>query len=418
MKQLVRWTLAGLIAVVGGLGLAQNKKIVYLANDADPSAGRHGLFQKLVTECNTQTGAGITYEAQGIQQNDLRQKLQLLAASNSLPTVFPVDEPSFVAQLNKNGQVADLEEVFKKLGILDKVSPAALVLQKNIGGGKFLSLPLELNIEGIWYNKKLFAAQGIQVPLTWGQMMAAAEKFKAAGIQPFATAGAEKWPITRLINGYVARKLGPDTMARVAAGEQKVTDPAFIEAAKAIQDMNKKGYFGQGVNTIDYTTALNIFMADKAAMYYMGSWVLRDFNNPKNNVDVNNIGFFNFPAVAGGKGSINDWSINTGIGVVLNAKYDTAADPVLKCVLSNWGDRALAELGQISGFKVAKTPADLSPLTKATIQKLNSAKNGYLWFEGKMSAKAAAVSTDNAQLLLTGDITPENYVAELQKALP
>lgn len=411
-------TLVLAAAALFGVASAQSGKILYLANNADPTVGRHGLFQKMAQECIKQTGSGIAYEQQGLAQNDLRQKLQLLAASNNLPTIFPVDEPSFVGQLYKNGQVADLEEVFNKLGILNKITPAALVLQKNIGNGKFLSLPLELNIEGIWYNKKLFADQGIKVPLTWGQMMAAAEKFKAAGIQPFAAAGGEKWPVTRLINGYVARKLGPDTMARVAAGQQKVTDAAFIEAAKAIQDMNKKGYFGQGVNTIDYTTALNTFMAGKAAMFYMGSWALGDFNNPANKVDVNNIGFFNFPAVAGGKGSINDWSLNTGIGVVLNSKYDTAADPVLKCVLSSWGDRSLADMGAISGFKVAKTPANLSSLTKVTIQRLNSAKNGYLWFEGKMSAKAAAVATDNVQLLLTGDITPENYMADLQKALP
>lgn len=407
-----------LLGLSGLVALAQNNKITYLANDADPTSGRHGLFGRLAQECIKQTGAGITYEAQGIPQTDLRQKLQLLAASNSLPTIFPVDEPSFVAQLYKNGQVADLEEVFKKLGILDKVSPAALVLQKSIGGGKFLSLPLELNIEGFWYNKKLFAAQGLNVPVTWDQMMAAAEKFKAAGIQPFAASGDQKWPLTRLINGYVARKYGPDVMERVASGELKVTDAGFVEAAKAIQDMGKKGYFGQGVNTVDYQTALDTFMQGKAAMFYMGSWALRDFNDPKNKVDINNVGFFNFPVVRGGKGSINDWSINTGIGVVLNAKYDTAADPVLKCVLSNWGDRALAEMGQISGFKVTKTPANLSPLTKATLQKLNTAKSAYLWFEGKMSAKAAAVATDNVQLLVTGDMTPENYMAELQKALP
>jgi raffinose/stachyose/melibiose transport system substrate-binding protein len=409
--------MVGLLALFGLLALAQSKKIVYLAN-GDHTTGRHAQFEKMVAECNAQTGAGIAYEPQDIQQAELRQKLQLLAASNSLPTIFPVDEPSFVGQLHKNGQVADLEEVFKKLGILDKVSPAALVLQKNIGGGKFLSLPLELNIEGIWYNKKLFAAQGLKVPLTFDQMMAAAEKFKAAGIQPFAASGEQKWPLTRLLNGYVARKFGADAMARVAAGELKVTEPGFIEAARAIQDMGKKGYFGAGVNTIDYTTALQTFMSGKAAMFYMGSWALGDFNNPANKIDAETVGFFNFPVVRGGKGSINDWSLNTGIGVVLNAKYDASIEPVLKCVMNTWGDRSMAERGAISGFKVARLPAGLPALTKDTLQRLSTAKAGYLWFEGKMSAKAAAVATDNVQLLVTGDITPENYMAELQRALP
>jgi raffinose/stachyose/melibiose transport system substrate-binding protein len=361
----------------------------------------------------------VVYEYQNVPQQELNQKIQLLAASNNLPTVYPVGDPAVVQQLYKSGQALDLEEALKNLGVLDKVSPAALVLQKKIGGGKFLALPLELNIEGIWYNKKLFAAQRIAVPNTWAQMMAAAEKFKAAGVQPFSAAGGEKWPVTRLINGYVARKYGADAMERIANGKLKATDAGFVEAAAAIQDMNKKGYFGQGVNTIDYTTALNTFMTGKAAMFYMGSWTLRDFNDPKNKLDADTIGFFNVPTVAGGKGSRNDWSVNTGIGTVINAKtYNESVGGWLKYLVSNYGERSLADNGQISGFKVGKTPANLPALTKLTIDKLEAAKKGYLWFEGKMSPKASSVASDNVQLLLTGDMSPETYMAELQKVLP
>jgi raffinose/stachyose/melibiose transport system substrate-binding protein len=250
-------------------------------------------------------------------------------------------------------------------------------------------------------------------------MMAAAEKLKAAGIQPFAASGEQKWPLTRLINGYVARKYGADAMARVAKGDLKVTDAGFVEAAKAIQDMGKKGYFGAAVNTLDYGTAQDLFLQGKAGMFYMGSWALSSLNDPKQNkIGAENVGFFNFPTVPGGKGTRNEWSLNTGIATAINPKQnDEALGGWLKYVFANYGDRAMADNGQISGFKVNKLPANLPQLTKDTLKKLGAAKNAYLWFEAKLSPKASSVASDNVQLLVTGDMSPENYTAELQKAL-
>lgn len=216
--------------------------------------GFTGIIQKLAAEY-TKTNANVVFEYQNAPQADLEQKLQLLAASDSLPAIYNVDNPTQLSQLAEKGQAADIEDLFKKLGILDKLNPAAVNLQKSSTGGKLLGLPLELNIEGVWYNKKIFKDNGLREPTTWGAMMPAAEKLKAAGIQPFAASGEQKWPLTRLINGYVARKYGADAMARVAKGDLKVTDAGFIGAAKAIQDMGKKGYFGAAVNTLDYGTA-------------------------------------------------------------------------------------------------------------------------------------------------------------------
>ena len=127
---------------------------------------------------------------------------------------------------------------------------------------------------------------------------------------------------------------------------------------------------------------------------------------------------FNFPNVAGGKGSRNDWSMNNGIANIINQKQnDAALGDWLKAVTNNCGNRALADFGSISGFKVTKSPKNLPILTKLTQQRLNKAKNAYLWFEGKLSSKASSVATDNMQLLVTGDMTPETYMTELQAAL-
>ncbi|MEF2277339.1 extracellular solute-binding protein [Deinococcus sp. YIM 134068] len=403
--------------VVSTAGAQGNKNITYLTPQTQTEGYTATLLQ--LSQAYTRANPGVRVQYQNAPQTDLSQKLQLLAASGSLPTLFSIDQPSLLQQLNARGQVVDLEQTFKQLGIYNKLNPVAVQLNKKVAGGKLVSLPLELNIEGFWYNKQLFAQNGLKEPRTWDDLVKAADAFQKKGIQPFAASGEQKWPLTRLIGGYVARKYGPDVMDRVKAGTLKVTDAGFVEAVTAVQDLGKKGYFGRGVTTVDYQTAVDTFLQGKAAMFYMGSWVLANFNDrAQNKIGAQNIGFFNFPTVKGGKGTLADWSVNTGLGVAVNAKqYDAALGNWMKSVFSNYGDRALAEQGRITGFKVTKTPANVPALTRLVQQRLDTAKNGYLWFEGYFSPKATSVATDNVQPLVTGDLSPQDYLQQLQSAL-
>ena len=397
---------------------AQAKKTVVFLSGQNADVGYTRVIGELSAEYQKQHPS-FAYQYQDNTTN-MTQKLQLLAASGSLPTLYSIGEPSLLQQLAAKGSAADLEQTFKKLGVYNQLNPVAVDINKKLTGGKLIGLPLELNIEGFWYNKKLFAQNGVKEPRTWDDLLAAAEKFKQKGIQPFSASGDQKWPLTRLIGGYAARKYGADVMDRVRAGSLKLTDPGFVEAARVVQDMGKKGYFGAGVNTIDYDTAVNTFLTGKAAMFYMGSWELRSFNDKtKDKIGAENIGFFNTPLVKGGKGSLSDWSINTGLTVGVNQKQnDAALGDWMKYVFSNYGNRAMSDLGMLTGFKVTKTPANVPMLTSMTQQKLNGAKKGYLWFEGYFSPKATAISQDNVQPLVTGDLTPEDYMAQLQAALP
>ncbi|UQN09169.1 ABC transporter substrate-binding protein [Deinococcus sp. QL22] len=419
MNKTARFTTvtALLLSAVASPVLAQGNKTVVFLSGQNEDVGYTRIISELSREYQKRTPA-TTYQYQG-NTTEMTQKLQLLAASKNLPTLYSIGEPALLSQLASQGQAADLEATFKRLGIYNQLNPVAVELNKKLTGGKLLGLPLELNIEGFWYNKKLFANHGLKEPRTWDEMLAAAEKFKQKGVQPFSASGQQKWPLTRLIGGYVARKLGADAMDRVKAGTLKLTDPAFVEAARSVQQMGLKGYFGQGVNTIDYDTAVDTFLQGKAAMFYMGSWELRTFNDPaRNKIGVQNIGFFNTPLVRGGKGTLNDWSINTGLTVAVNqSQNDAALGNWMKYVFANYANRAMSDLGMLTGFKVTKMPANVPGLTTLTQQKLNTAKKGYLWFEAFFSAKGTAVSQDNVQPLVTGDLSPEAYLAQLQTAL-
>ncbi|SFL59646.1 carbohydrate ABC transporter substrate-binding protein, CUT1 family (TC 3.A.1.1.-) [Gracilibacillus orientalis] len=354
-----------------------------------------------------------------IEQNNILQQISLLAASNDLPELFKY-ESNQLGDLIDNGSVLNIEEAFNDLGIYEELNPAAVDLLEQLSSGRGLyALPVELNIEGFWYNKEIFDENGLEVPETWADLLTASDKLLEAGVQPFAVAGKERWPITRLINGYVIRYYGANAMEDVSNGDLSITDQGFVEAATTVQNMGQDGYFGQGVNTIDSDTALDTFLQGQAAMYYSGSWDVANFNNEdRNQIGIDNIGLFNTPLVEGGEGKLSDWSMNAGLTLSLSAdKYDEQMADWVKEAFTGYGDKAMKEMGMVSGFTVENMPEDVSPLTELTLDTIDSAENAALWFEGRFNADQKLVAEQNAQLLVNGDISPEEYLELLDEEL-
>jgi len=393
--------------------------ITYLSILA-PDTGFSKIIGELAVECQSEV-PNVTYELQNVGHDMLEQRLKQLAINNNLPTMFSNNAGAGLVELVDNGYVLNVKDTFTELGIYDKINPAAAALVSNVTQDiGVYALPLELNIEGFWYNKQLFADNNLNAPKTWDDMVAVAAVFQEKGIQPFAVAGKEGWPLTRLLVAYAVRKYGADAMIRVKNGELKVTDPGFVEAAQALKDLAKKGYLGVSPNTIDYGTALDQFLQGKAAMYFMGSWELRSFNDPeKALLGMDNIGFFNSPLVKDGVGTLDDFSINIGtVTSISKANYNETVGKWLKCVFSKYGDRAMTELGMITGFKVENPPKDLPSLTQFVLDQLDAAKNAYLPWESYFNPKASAVAGENVQLLISDDsYTAEQYMADLQKML-
>lgn len=357
-------------------------------------------------------------EMEVVQQTDLDQKLNVLAASNDLPDLFVSQSNSQLLQFVKAGQIADIDSSLPSAK--EALLPATVTGVNNIlGTDKLYALPTENNIEGIWYNKKIFQDNNIQVPTTLDELMVACQKLKDKGIQPMALAGKEKWPITRQIANIAMRKAGVNVIADANSGKVSYTDPAFVEAAKMLQEMGTKGYFGEGVTTIDYNVANDSFLNGKAAMYYMGSWATRDLNDDaKNTLGKDGVGFFSFPGVAGGKGSQEDYLMNFGTLMAFSKdKFDDQTADWAKYIASNFGDYSMNKLGNITGFKLNKTTGDIPVYTKLVTDEMKKVKNSGLWMEYNFDQKTSDLNQNNSQLLLLGKMTPEDYCKQLDDAV-
>jgi raffinose/stachyose/melibiose transport system substrate-binding protein len=369
--------------------------------------------------CKAEASA-MPISLQQTPSSNINQKVELLAGQNDLPFMYAADNSTIIpgGTYYKTGNVLDIAKALSQLGVSSDMTPVAESTIKQTFDGTVPSVPFQFNIEGLFYNKKIFAEHNISVPTTYGELLADAAKLKAAGVIPFSASGATGWTISRWIGILLFRELGPDAMLAIKDGKAKLTDPEYVKAAEQVAALGKAGYFSPGITSLDYNSAIAQFLTGKSAMMYMGTWLLAQINDPTQNKEGNNIGFMPFPAVAGGEGSIGQYPANAGSPNVINAKlYGKNGQAWLKCIAENYGSAALKDQGTFSGFKVNTPVPDLPPLTSDIQSIINKTQQSVLWFEAYFNQKANADAANNAAPLVTGQMSPQQYMSILQSDL-
>ena len=130
---------------------------------------------------------------------------QRLAAGNP-PDSFQGHAGAELRDYIKAGQVEPVDFIYKQAGF-GKVMPASLINQIRYNG-KLYSVPVNIHRANVlWYNPKTLKANGIAVPKSWAQFIAALEKAEAAGLIPLAMG--EQWTAQHLLETVMIGALGP-----------------------------------------------------------------------------------------------------------------------------------------------------------------------------------------------------------------
>ena len=106
-----------------------------------------------------------------------------------------------VMTLNANGTFGEFASAkifrdFQDDPSLDDVNPAYLKVIGALGAGgkgEVNGVPFAANASGLLYNEDLFAKHDVAVPKTFDELIAAAKKFKEAGVTPFYGMLADAW---------------------------------------------------------------------------------------------------------------------------------------------------------------------------------------------------------------------------------
>lgn len=227
------------------------------------------------------------------------------------------------------GQPAFLDEVVAA-GVLSELNPEDYKDYKFIEGslngftydGKLYGLPRNTDVQVIFYNQKMFADNGWEVPTTYDELLALADKITAAGIIPMAMDGGDGWPMAIYLTDVLYKLVGDEYSSIVskAIASGDFSDENLVKATQLLKDAADAGLFQNGYDTQDYGTAMNLFTNGQAAMFYMGSWETSMALNEDIPEEIRtNIRAFTMPMVEGGKGSATSIAAWNGGGYAISA---------------------------------------------------------------------------------------------------
>ena len=144
--------------------------------------------------------------------------------------------------------------------------------------GKVMAVPINLQTENwLWYSTEVFEKSGIaEVPKTWDELFAAADKMKAAGYIPMALGGGS-WADRFVFQKVLASVAGPDLYLRIFRDRDvsALEDPAVIEAIEVYGKL--RGTVDPGSASRKWNDATNLVITNQAGFQIMGDWAKGEF---------------------------------------------------------------------------------------------------------------------------------------------
>jgi raffinose/stachyose/melibiose transport system substrate-binding protein len=312
-KALTTLLMASSILGTAGLAIAQDKTITIESWRNDDLA----IWQeKLIPAFEAKNpGIKVVFAPSAPTEYNAALNAKLDAGSaGDLITCRPFDAS---LELYNKGHLANLAD----LPGMENFSDVAKSAWTTDDGAADFCVPMASVIHGFIYNADAFQQLGITVPATEEEFFAALEKIKADGTYiPMAMGTKDLWEAATM--GY--QNIGPNYWkgeeGRLALikGEQKLTDPAWVEPFATLAKW--KDYLGDGFEAQSYPDSQNLFTLGRAAIYPAGSWEIAPFRTQVQ--DAFKMGAFPPPVkAAGDECYISD---HNDIAIGLNSKSPNA----------------------------------------------------------------------------------------------
>ena len=272
----MRHSLRGLAVATGILALASSAQAqeikLWTLNFANDSANK--AFQSIIQQFE-KANPGVTVKVENRGTDEHKSALRVAAGSNQGPDIFfSWAGLGLGGEFIKAGLALPMDKYYSQYHWDDEFLPTALSFSKQYPGGRF-GVPYTLHGEALYYNKALFAKAGISAPpTTYDELVADADKLKAAGIPAITFGGTVNWHVMRIMDEILETECGAARHDDLM--NMKVSWADEPCATKAFQEFHKwtNNYFLKPFMGIDQAQSFNLFLAGRAAMMLEGDWLV------------------------------------------------------------------------------------------------------------------------------------------------
>ena len=143
--------------------------------------------------------------------------------------------------------------------------------------GDYVAVPVNVHrINWMWTNPDVFKQAGAEIPTTWDELDAAAQKIQAAGFIPIAWGG-QPWQEATVFEIIVAGVGGTDfyKQTMIDADVSALGSSTMVEVFETLRMV--LSYTDPGAPNRDWNLATSMVIKGEAAMQFMGDWALGEF---------------------------------------------------------------------------------------------------------------------------------------------
>jgi raffinose/stachyose/melibiose transport system substrate-binding protein len=285
--------------------------------------------------------------------------------------------------------------------------------------GEYYGVPWTWGAVGMFYNRALFEQAGLDPdapPQTWGEFLASVQTLKDAGITPISLGEGEKWP-GHFWWVYLALRLGGEEAFLSAYNrEGTFADEPFVQAGEYLAELTALEPFPEGFLALSHPESEGLFGNGEAAMMLMGQWAppaQAQYSASGEGIGVENLGFFNFPAIEGGAGNPGD-VLGGGDGIAVGANAPDEAIDFLKFLTSVESQRAGAEIFIVPVVSGAEDVLADNPIMGAILEARNGAPYFQLYYDQFLPPAVGSAVNDAVQTIFAGTATPEEAAQAIE----
>ncbi len=355
----------------------------------------------------------IVIEHDSAENEAYKTKIKTAIAANEAPDVFFAWGAGFVKPFVDAGKVLALDEYLKD-GTSDKMNPGSSTFFTF--NGKIYGLTAYQWVAALYVNKEMFEQNGIALPDTYENLLAAVKAFRAKGIAPITVGEKDRWPGMFWQNAFALRTAGAkasqDALAKTASFDQ----PAFVESAAKLKELVDAKAFIDGNMGLTYDEGNAAFLEGQVPMYYMGNWFAGNIQAPDSKIKDKVIAM-KFPSLTGGAGTTQEFlggSID-GFCVSSESKVKDQAVTLAKYFAEGMAIDLNSTGDGLPTWKVPAATGEINPITKQIIELTKDATGYVLAWDTFLEGAEAETHKNLVAQIFGGKIAPADFAKEMQK---
>ena len=372
-----------------------------------PQEPRNPYFAALVKEFQ-ELYPHVRFEVDYVLNDSYKEKIRVLVSTDELP-ISSHPGPTLAQNLVSSGRVKELSEFYAENADWAKDIMPAQIDGFKVGDGVY-GVPMTIDGKAFFYNKAIFEKHGLQPPNTTDEFIALLDQLKALGYDmPIMEGLMDAWAVSHYLGSIFQRILDPAVMAKdynPATGE--FTDPGYIKGLEFFRTLTE--YMGPIATAIDHETARNMFAAGEVPIVYMQFAEIKMLQR----TGFNDFAFsISQPSRRQGQ---PQWVTGAPEGLMLAHNAPKEAEEFLKFIISY--DNMLRFVEADGQFVAIWNclPEDLDEVSLAAYNLVLESDEVVPWFDNAVNITISDIFMRGGQNLAIGVTTPEEVMAQVQKA--